>query len=99
MSSSSTPAPATPAASWSGAGGRVLNVVGTGSDLAQALDRAYPVVDQLTGRGLFARSDIGWRHAPRTRPQASTYGEAGVSLSAAAAATARIKAAVTSHPQ
>ena len=37
-------------------GGRVLTVVGLGSDLAQALDRAYPVVDQLVGNGLFARS-------------------------------------------
>jgi phosphoribosylamine--glycine ligase/phosphoribosylformylglycinamidine cyclo-ligase len=77
-------------------GGRVLNVVSTGTDLAQALERAYPVVDQLTGDGLFARSDIGWRHAPRTKASAPTYQGAGVSLGAAATASARIAAAVAS---
>ena len=52
-------------------GGRILNVVGTGSDLAAALEVAYPVVEQLTGKGLFARSDIGWRHAPRPSKRSS----------------------------
>ncbi len=48
-------------------GGRVLDAVGTGPDLAAALGAAYAVADQLTdGTDLFARSDIGWRHAPRT---------------------------------
>lgn len=46
-------------------GGRVLNVVATGPDLAGALDATYLVVDQLTGDGLFARPDIGWRHVSR----------------------------------
>lgn len=46
-------------------GGRVLNVVAKGPDLAGALAASYQVVDQLTGNGLFARPDIGWRHAPR----------------------------------
>ncbi|MDH3708034.1 MAG: phosphoribosylformylglycinamidine cyclo-ligase, partial [Acidimicrobiia bacterium] len=90
-------------------GGRVLSVVGTGSDLAAALDAAYPVVDQLVGNGLFARSDIGWRHAPRgakaaarareasqSRGPKTTYDAAGVSLSAAAASSARIADAVAS---
>jgi phosphoribosylamine--glycine ligase/phosphoribosylformylglycinamidine cyclo-ligase len=76
-------------------GGRVLSVVGTGSDLAEALERAYTVVDQVTGKGLFARSDIGWRHAPRARAK-SAYAEAGVSLAAGAAATARMASAVSS---
>ncbi|MEL7156952.1 MAG: phosphoribosylamine--glycine ligase, partial [Actinomycetota bacterium] len=76
-------------------GGRILSVVGTGADLAEALARAYPVVDQLTGRGLFARSDIGWRHAPRPTAQGS-YAEAGVSFAAGAATTDRIAAAVKS---
>ena len=85
-------------------GGRIVNVVGTGADLAAALDVAYPVVDRLTGAGLFARSDIGWRHAPRTgkkqRTDAATeagtsYDDAGVSFSAAAATGDRIAGAVT----
>ena len=76
-------------------GGRVLTVVGLGSDLAQALDRAYPVVDQLVGNGLFARSDIGSRHAPRTSSNAA-YAAAGVSFTAGAATVARIAASVTS---
>jgi phosphoribosylamine--glycine ligase/phosphoribosylformylglycinamidine cyclo-ligase len=76
-------------------GGRVLSVVGTGPDLAEALERAYSVVDKVTGKGLFARSDIGWRHAPRARAK-SAYAEAGVSLAAGAAATARMATAVRS---
>lgn len=74
-------------------GGRVLNVVGTGSDLASALDSAYNVVDQLTGDDsrFFARTDIGWRHLPR-----NAYEDAGVSLTAGAATTARIAASVKS---
>jgi phosphoribosylamine--glycine ligase/phosphoribosylformylglycinamidine cyclo-ligase len=76
-------------------GGRVLSVVGTGADLAEALERVYQVVDKLTGKGLFARSDIGWRHAPRARAK-SAYAEAGVSLAAGAAATARMATAVAS---
>ena len=88
-------------------GGRILNVVGTGDTLAAALDAAYPIVDQLVGAGLFARSDIGWRHAPRgDRPgrdeagaefgPRTTYDDAGVSLAAGAATAARIAAAVRS---
>ncbi len=45
-------------------GGRVLNVVGVGVDLDQALRKAYTVVNDITSDSeLFARSDIGWRHA------------------------------------
>ncbi len=45
-------------------GGRVLNVVGMGADLDQALRKAYAVVNDVTANSeLFARSDIGWRHA------------------------------------
>ncbi len=72
-------------------GGRVLNVVGTGADLADALAAAYEVVEELVGDGLFARSDIGWRHLPR-----DAYEDAGVSLSKGAAATERIADAVRS---
>ncbi len=94
-------------------GGRVVSVVGTGADLAGALDVAYPVVDALTGRGLFARSDIGWRHAPRgdrararaaasasKGPVAPSYEDAGVSLASGAQTVARIASAVNStHDQ
>lgn len=59
-------------------GGRVLNVVGTGSELRAALDRAYEVVDAVTGAEplLFARPDIGWRHVTerRSNPQAQPTG-------------------------
>lgn len=46
-------------------GGRVLNVVGTGTDLDAALAAAYEVADAITAAEprLFARPDIGWRHA------------------------------------
>ena len=47
------------------AGGRVLNAVGVGHDLAEALERSYVIVNQLIGNGLFARQDIGWRYVER----------------------------------
>ena len=53
-------------------GGRVLAVTGIGADLDEALARSYQVVDAIVAaapdEGLFARSDIGWRHARRTPP-------------------------------
>ena len=73
-------------------GGRVLGVVGSGGDLAEALANAYPLVEQFTStKGLFARSDIGWRYAPR-----DAYAKAGVSLEAGAEASARISDSVKS---
>jgi phosphoribosylaminoimidazole synthetase len=82
------------------AGGRVLSVTGTGSDLAAALDRAYGVVDQLVAKAadgaLFARSDIGWRHAPRSAGAGDAYARAGVSLASAKAVTDGIAEAVLS---
>ncbi|MEV4293515.1 phosphoribosylamine--glycine ligase [Microbispora rosea] len=39
-------------------GGRVLNVVGTGADVAQARARAYEALEQITMRGSHHRSDI-----------------------------------------
>ncbi len=88
-------------------GGRILNVVGTGNDLSEALAAAYPIVDELIGDGLFARSDIGWRHAPRGDANGqratdtgdgpkTTYEDAGVSIVAGAATAARIAGAVKS---
>lgn len=43
-------------------GGRVLNVVGRGPDLAAALEIANNAVAEIVRDGLFARPDIGWRH-------------------------------------
>jgi phosphoribosylamine--glycine ligase len=40
------------------AGGRVLSVVATGGDLAQARDRAYRAVDQIRLKGSTHRTDI-----------------------------------------
>ncbi|WP_405088025.1 phosphoribosylamine--glycine ligase [Microbispora sp. NBC_01389] len=39
-------------------GGRVLNVVGTGADLAEARTRAYEALERITLRGSHHRSDI-----------------------------------------
>ncbi|MEU8175058.1 phosphoribosylamine--glycine ligase [Microbispora hainanensis] len=39
-------------------GGRVLDVVGTGADVAQARARAYEALEQITMRGSHHRSDI-----------------------------------------
>ncbi|MEM9564050.1 MAG: phosphoribosylamine--glycine ligase [Actinomycetota bacterium] len=94
------------------AGGRVLAVTGTGTDLADALERTYGVVDDLVeraeGHALFARSDIGWRHAPRSSTAADgaatgndggagdAYARAGVSFEAAAAVTDSIAGSVLS---
>jgi phosphoribosylamine--glycine ligase/phosphoribosylformylglycinamidine cyclo-ligase len=87
-------------------GGRVLSVTGTGADLAEALDRAYHVVDEIVATAeagaLFARSDIGWRHAPRDAARAGhadegdAYARAGVSFDSAAAVNAGIAEAVLS---
>ncbi len=83
-------------------GGRVLNIVAVGDDLSQALSASYGVVELLTGDGLFARPDIGWRHV-MTEPEnsgnsgdAGAYASAGVSLTAGAVTTARIGASVKS---
>jgi phosphoribosylamine---glycine ligase len=42
-------------------GGRVLNVVGLGKDLATARDKAYAAIDHIRWPGGFCRRDIGWR--------------------------------------
>jgi phosphoribosylamine--glycine ligase len=46
-------------------GGRVLNIVATGSDVAQAKTRAYRAVDLIDWPGGFCRRDIGWRAIER----------------------------------
>ncbi len=87
-------------------GGRVLSVTGIGSDLPQALERAYSVVDDIVDHAengaLFARSDIGWRHAPRSpggatdASEGGAYAEAGVSFASAAEVGRDIAEAVLS---
>ena len=42
-------------------GGRVLGVTATGSDLREAVDRAYAGVDAINWPDGFNRKDIGWR--------------------------------------
>ena len=46
-------------------GGRVLNVVGLGTTLAAARDRAYAVIDRIDWPDGFCRRDIGWRALQR----------------------------------
>jgi phosphoribosylamine--glycine ligase len=42
-------------------GGRVLNVVALGSNVAAARDKAYAAIDRIHWPGGFCRRDIGWR--------------------------------------
>jgi phosphoribosylamine--glycine ligase len=51
-------------------GGRVLNVVGTGDDLAAARTRAYDAAALIRMRGGFYRGDIAAMPAPGTSPRA-----------------------------
>ncbi len=60
-------------------GGRVLAVTATGSTLDLALSLAYSAVDELVGDGLFARSDIGWRHATSSHAKPVTPRREGTS--------------------
>jgi len=46
-------------------GGRVLNIVATGRDVAEAQARAYRAVDKIDWPGGFCRRDIGWRAIER----------------------------------
>jgi phosphoribosylamine--glycine ligase len=49
------------------AGGRVLNIVATGADIAEARARAYRAVDKIDWPGGFCRRDIGWRAIERMK--------------------------------
>ena len=40
-------------------GGRVLNVVGSGKDLKQAINNAYAMIDDISFSGMYYRNDIG----------------------------------------
>ena len=46
-------------------GGRVLNICGTGKDLAEARQRAYAAVDAIDWPQGFCRRDIAWRALDR----------------------------------
>jgi phosphoribosylamine--glycine ligase len=50
-------------------GGRVLNIVATGRDVAEAQARAYLAVDKIDWPGGFCRRDIGWRAIEREAAQ------------------------------
>jgi phosphoribosylamine--glycine ligase len=50
---------------WRTAGGRVLNLVGLGSDLPAALKVAYQGANLINFQGAYYRSDIGWRELAR----------------------------------
>ena len=46
-------------------GGRVLNIVATGRDVAEAQAKAYRAVDRIDWPEGFCRRDIGWRAIAR----------------------------------
>lgn len=46
-------------------GGRVLNVVALGEDLAQAKARVYEAIDKIKFEKMYFRRDIGWRALKR----------------------------------
>lgn len=50
---------------WKTAGGRVLNLVGLGSGLSEALDAAYRAAEMIHFAGCHYRKDIGWREISR----------------------------------
>ncbi len=52
---------------WRTAGGRVLNLVGLGSNLEEALKKAYQATEQIKFAGAQYRRDIGWRELERKR--------------------------------
>lgn len=56
------------------AGGRVLDVIGVGPDLAEARRRAYQAADALSWPGLQRRNDIAERAAQRPSPVSPTRG-------------------------
>jgi phosphoribosylamine--glycine ligase len=60
------------------AGGRVLNVVATGTDIAEARARAYSAVDLIDWPGGFCRRDIGWRALAVGRASVPVVGRASV---------------------
>lgn len=52
---------------WQTDGGRVLNIVGLGSGISEALEAAYKMVCGIRFNGAHYRKDIGWRELHRQR--------------------------------
>jgi len=50
-------------------GGRVLNITATGSDIGEAITRAYKGIDAINWPGGFYRRDIAWRALERDTPE------------------------------
>jgi len=50
---------------WRTSGGRVLNLVGIGATLPEALDKAYRGAELIRFSGCYYRRDIGWRELQR----------------------------------
>jgi phosphoribosylamine--glycine ligase len=48
-------------------GGRVLNVVGTGKDIKEAIDKVYAAIPKINFEGMFYRRDIGYRALERLK--------------------------------
>lgn len=53
------------------AGGRVLCAVALGDTVAQAQERAYELVDQISWKNVYCRRDIGYRAVAREREQST----------------------------
>lgn len=58
---------------WITAGGRVLNLVGMGSGLPEALETTYRAAERIHFSGCHYRTDIGWRELARIK-QGKTSG-------------------------
>ena len=76
------------------AGGRVLNVTGTGVTLREALAAAYRGVQEISFEGMHYRKDIAHRALPPT--QAGAYAASGVDINAGNRAVDLMKTAVRS---
>ncbi len=75
------------------AGGRVLTVVGVGSDFTQARKRAYETVARIDFAGMQVRRDIGWRAVASTT---GGYAASGVDIDEGNRAVELIKKSVSS---
>ena len=83
------------------AGGRVLGVTAIGSDIGQAIDRAYQAVDAIKWNGCYFRRDIGYRALKRLTqkdsPQVSIVMGSDSDLPAMSAAADFLKSVGIKH--
>ena len=78
-------------------GGRILDVTAWGSDLAEAVSRAYTAIRQVSFTGMRYRTDIGARALHEINPLAGyTYAESGVNIDAGNRAVQLMASAVRS---